>query len=146
MGPTERVLVVSPLKTLLDDARAEMARLGVALAILRGGTVEQQSTLKAWQAGGFKGLLSDPDLPSINLSEASVVVFLSPILTDTQYIQATGRVVRQGSLHQRVRVVVLGAAQSAETEDAARIERFRKIAHNMSMGQIHEPVWERERV
>ena len=42
--------------------------------------MEQQSALRAWQAGGYKGLLSDPDLPSINLSEASTVVFLSPQL------------------------------------------------------------------
>ena len=145
-GETERVLVVSPLKTMLDDVRKEMSKLGVPLAVLRGGAVEQQSTLKAWQTGGFKGLLSDPEIPALNLSEASTVVFLSPVLTDTQFLQAAGRVVRQGSLHQRVRVVVLGAAQSAETEDAARIERFRKIAHDMSMGQIYEPVWGRERV
>ena len=108
--------MVSPLKTMLDDVRNEMAKLGVPLAILRGGAVEQQQTLKAWQTGGFKGLLSDPDLPGLNLSEASVVVFLSPVLTDTQFVQAAGRVVRQGSHHTSVRVIVLGAAQSAETK------------------------------
>jgi SNF2 family DNA or RNA helicase len=139
LGETERVLVVSPLRNMLDDVCKEMGKLGVALAILRGGTVEQQNTLKAWQAGGFKGLLSDPDIPALNLSEASTVVFLSPALTDTQFVQATGRVVRQGSLHRRVRVVVLAAAQSAETDDAARVERFRAIAHDMSQGKIHEP-------
>ena len=105
-----------------------MAKLGVKLAILRGGAVEQQNTLKAWQTGGFKGLLSDPDLPSINLSEASTVVFLSPMLTDTQFVQAAGRVVRQGSYHVRVRVIVLAAAQSTETDDAARVDRFRQLS------------------
>jgi SNF2 family DNA or RNA helicase len=139
LGDTERVLVVSPLRSMLDDVRKEMGKLGVKLAILLGGTVEQQNTLKAWQTGGFKGLLSDPDLPALNLSEASVVVFLSPILTDTQFVQAAGRVVRQGSHHTSVRVVVLGAAQSAETEDVTRMERFRAIAHDMSQGKIHEP-------
>ena len=128
LGETERVLVVSPLKSMLDDVREEMAKLRVPLAILRGGAVEQQNTLKAWQTGGFKGLLSDPDLPSINLSEASTVVFLSPMLTDTQFVQAAGRVVRQGSHHARVRVIVLAAAQSAETEDAARADRFRQLS------------------
>ena len=128
LGESERVLVVSPLRSMLDDVRAEMAKLGVPLAILRGGAIEQQNTLKAWQGGGFKGLLSDPELPSINLSEASVVVFLSPMLTDTQYIQAAGRVVRQGSYHTRVRAIVLAAALSAETEDAARVERFRRLS------------------
>ena len=59
--------------------------------------MEQQATLRAWQGGGFKGLLSDPELPALNLSEASVVVFLSPMLTDAQFVQAAGRVVRQGS-------------------------------------------------
>ena len=39
LGETERVLVVSPLKTMLDDVRKEMAKLGVSLAILRGGAV-----------------------------------------------------------------------------------------------------------
>jgi hypothetical protein len=44
--------------------------------------------------------------------------------------------VRQGSFHQWVRVVVLGVAQSAETED----ERFRTIVHDISKGKIHESV------
>ena len=127
-GETERVLVVSPLRSMLDDVRKEMAKLGVKLAILRGGAVEQQNTLKAWQTGGFKGLLSDPDLPSINLSEASTVVFLSPQLTDVQFAQAAGRVVRQGSFHARVRVIVMAAAATQETEDTEKIERFRQTA------------------
>ncbi len=128
LGESERVLVVSPLKTMLDDVRAEMAKLRANLAILRGGAVEQQNTLKAWQSGGFKGLLSDPDLPSLNMSEASTAVFLSPMLTDTQFVQAAGRGVRQGSYHASVRVIVLAAALSAETEDAARVERFRRLS------------------
>ena len=100
---------MSPLKSMLNEARAEIAKLGVSLAILRGGTLEQQATLRAWQGGSYKGLLSDPDLPALNLSEASVVVFLSPLLTDTQFAQATGRVVRQGSFHENVRVIVMAA-------------------------------------
>ena len=111
--------MVSPLRSMLDDVRTEMSKLGVPLAILRGGAVEQQATLRAWQTGGFKGLLSDPEIPGLNLSEASAVVFLSPMLTDTQFTQAAGRVVRQGSHHTSARVIVLGAAQSAETENAA---------------------------
>ncbi len=134
LGRSERVLVVSPLKSMLDDIRAEMLKLGHSLAILRGGAVEQQNTLRAWQAGGFKGLLSDPDLPALNLSEASTVVFLSPQLTDVQFTQATGRVVRQGSFHKRVRVIVLGAAGTRETEDAEMIARFRRIACEHSSG------------
>ena len=90
--------------------------------------MEQQATLRAWQGGGYKGLLSDPDLPSLNLSEASTVVFLSPMLTETQFTQAAGRVVRQGSLHASVRVIVLGAANTIEDEDAGKLERFRAIA------------------
>ena len=78
--------------------------------------------------GGFKGLLSDPDIPALNLSEASTVVFLSPMLTDTQFVQAAGRVVRQGSHHASVRVIVLAAAQSAEAQDAARVDRFRRLS------------------
>ena len=118
--------MVSPLKSMLDDVREEMAKLGINLAILRGGAVEQQSTLRAWQTGSYKGLLSDPDLPSQNMSEASTVVFLSPQLTDVQFTQATGRVVRQGSFHTQVRVIVMAAAATQETEDAEKIERFRQ--------------------
>ena len=128
LGESERVLVVSPLKSMLNEARAEIAKLGVSLAILRGGTLEQQATLRAWQGGSYKGLLSDPDLPALNLSEASVVVFLSPLLTDTQFAQATGRVVRQGSFHENVRVIVMAADGTQESEDLAKIERFREIA------------------
>ena len=94
LGESERVLVVSPLQSMLNDVRAEMSKLGVPLAILRGGTVEQQATLRAWQGGGFKGLLSDPDLPALSLNEGSTFVFLSPMLTDTEFVQAAGRVVR----------------------------------------------------
>ena len=68
LGETERVLVVSPLKTMLDDVRKEMAKLGVKLAIVRGGAVEQQNTFKAWQTGEFKGLLSDPEIPALKTS------------------------------------------------------------------------------
>ena len=128
LGETERVLVVSPLKALLHDAQAEIAKLGVTLAILQGGAVEQQATLKSWERGACKGLLSDPDLPALSLSQASAVVFLSPMLTDTQFTQAAGRVVRQGSLHSSVRVIVLGAASTIETEDGDKMERFRRIA------------------
>ena len=128
LGDTERVLVISPLKTMLREAQAEMAKLGTELAILQGGAVEQQATLRRWESGACKGLLSDPDLPALNLSQASAVVFLSPMLTDTHFTQAAGRVVRQGSLHASVRVIVLGAANTIEDEDAGKLERFRAIA------------------
>ena len=39
------------LNTSEDDVREEMTKLRVPLAILRGGAVEQQSTLRAWQTG-----------------------------------------------------------------------------------------------
>ena len=54
------------------------------------------------------------------------------MLTDTQFTQAAGRVVRQGSLHSSVRVIVLGAANTIETEDAEKVERFRRIAERSS--------------
>ena len=53
---------------------------------------------------------------------------VSPMLTDTQFVQVAGRVVRQGSHHASVRVIVLAAAQSAEAEDAARVGRFRRLS------------------
>ena len=40
LGEMERVLVVSPLKSMLNDMRKEMAKLRVNLAILRGGAVQ----------------------------------------------------------------------------------------------------------
>ena len=36
LGEMERVLVVSPLKSMLNDVRKEMAKLRINLAILRG--------------------------------------------------------------------------------------------------------------
>ena len=65
---------------------------------------------------------------ALEVVEASTVVFLSPMLTDTSFVQAAGRVVRQGSYHARVRVIVLAAAQSTETDDAARVDRFRQLS------------------
>ncbi len=46
----------------------------------------------------------------------------------------TGRVVRQGSFHKNVRVIVLGAAGTQETEDEERIGRYRQIACENSSG------------
>ena len=60
LGESERVLVVSPLRSMLDDVRAQMAKLGVPLAILRGGAMEQQNTLKAWQKWGVQGAPERP--------------------------------------------------------------------------------------
>ena len=45
LGGSERVLVVSPLRSMLDDVRTEMSKLGVPLAILRGGAVEHAARL-----------------------------------------------------------------------------------------------------
>ena len=68
--------------------------------------MEQKATLKSWERGACKGLLSDPDLPALSLSQ----------VTDTQP------------------VIVLGAANSIETEDADKIARFRWIASASSAG------------
>ena len=105
-----------------------MALKAAQQQVLHEWAVEQQAALKSWERGACKGLLSDPDLPALSLSQASAVVFLSPMLTDTQFTQAAGRVVRQGSLHSSVRVIVLGAASTIETEDGDKMERFRRIA------------------
>ena len=85
--------------------------------------MEQKATLKSWERGACKGLLSDPDLPALSLSQASIVVLLSPMLTDTQFTQAAGWVARQGSL--------LPAC-------ADKIERFRRIASAPSAGSAAE--------
>ena len=79
-------------------------------------------------------MLSDPDIPALNLGEARTIVFISPQLTDVQFAQAAGRVVRQGIFHNSVRVVVLGAAATRETEDAEKTDRFRRIACEHSGG------------
>ena len=96
--------------------------------------MEQKATLKSWEREACKGLLSDPDLPALSLSQANNVVFFSPMLTDTQFTQAAAWVVRQGSLHASAPVIVLGAANSIETEDADKIARFRRIVSASSAG------------
>ena len=96
--------------------------------------MEQKAMLKSWERGACKGLLSDPDLPAFSLSQPSIVVFLSPMLTDTQFTQAAAWVVRQGSLRASAPVIVLGAANRIETEDAEKIARFRRIASASSAG------------
>ena len=68
--------------------------------------MEQKATLKSWERRACKGLLSDPDLPALSLSQ----------VTDTQP------------------VIVLGAANSIETEDADKIARFRRIVSASSAG------------
>ena len=54
-GETERVLVVSPLKALLNDAQAEMAKLGVTLAILQGGRHGAEGHAQELGARGVQG-------------------------------------------------------------------------------------------
>ncbi len=141
LGETGRALVVAPLKDMLGDVAEEMAKMDVTLAVLSSGaTTAIQGTLSRWQRGDAKGLLSHPEIPALNLSEANAVVFLSPILTDTEFIQATGRVVRQGSEAARrgeaVKVIILAANDTIETADLNRIERFQRIARNISQGNI----------
>ena len=135
-----RILVICPLKSMLADVRNEMKKVGVTLAVLDGCTSQLQGTLRRWQKGACKGLLSAPDIPSLNLSEANMIVFLSPLMTDTEYTQATGRVVRQGSdaVHrgESVRVIILGSKDTVETADLAKIERFKKIAFDIAQGGV----------
>ena len=135
-----RALVICPLKSMLADIHNEMKKLGVTLAVLGGCTSQLQGTLGRWRKGACKGLLSAPDIPSLNLSEASTIVFLSPLMTDTEYTQATGRVVRQGSDAVRrgesVRVIILGSKDTVETADLPTIERFKKIAFDIAQGGV----------
>ena len=74
------------------------------------------------------------------MSEASTIVFLSPLMTGTEYTQATGRVVRQGSDAVRrgecVRVIILGSRDTVETADQTKIERFKKIAFDIAQGGV----------
>ena len=125
---------------MLADVRNEMKKIGITLATLDGSTSQLQGTLRRWQKGACKGLLSAPDIPSLNLSEASTIVFLSPLMTDTEYTQATGRVVRQGSdavnRGECVRVIILGSTDTVETADAPRIERFKRIAFDIAQGGV----------
>ena len=136
MGGAERVLVVPPLQSMLWEVAREMKELGVDLIKLEGSTVDIQNKLRKWQRGGAKGLLAPPELPALNLPQATTIVFLSPILEDTEFIQATGRVVRQGSEADNVKVVILCADGTIEAKDNQRLERFREMAIQISRGQI----------
>ena len=121
IGSDGRILVICPLRSMLADVRSEMKNIGITLAMLDGSTSQLQGTLRRWQKGACKGLLSAPDIPSLNLSEASTIVFLSPLMTDAEYTQATGRVVREGSDGVRrgesVRVFILGSKDTIETNE-----------------------------
>ena len=95
-----------------------------------------QNKLRRWQRGRAKGLLAPPELPALNLPQATTIVFLSPILEDTEFIQATGRVVRQGSEADKVKVVILCADGTVEAKDNQRLERFKEMAVQISRGEI----------
>lgn len=140
MGVAERVLVVSPLQCMLWEVKHEMSMLGVELIKLDGSTVDIQNKLRRWQRGDAKGLLAPPVLPALNLPQATMIVFLSPLLEDTEFIQATGRVVRQGSeaagRGEKVKVVMLCAENTIELNDERRLERFREMAFQISRGEI----------
>ena len=55
LGETKRVLVVLPLKALLNDAQAEMAKLCVTLAILQGGRRGAEGHTQELGARGVQG-------------------------------------------------------------------------------------------
>ena len=132
------MLVVSPLKSMLDDIHSEMVKLGHS----RWGSTRWRFCAEGlWSSRTPSGhgrreasRAYSAILICLALSEASTVVFLSPQLTYVQFTQATGRVVRQGSFHTRVRVIILAAAGTQETEDAEKIERFCQIACEHSSG------------
>ena len=96
--------------------------------------------LKKWAKEGTKskGLLASADIPALSLSDVDTIVFLSPVLTDLEYLQACGRVIRQGSQAVRrgtpVQVVVLTATGTVEETDVERLRRFEKMARDMSDG------------
>ncbi len=76
------------------------------------------------------GNITSPDLPVLNLSEASVVVFLSLIFAGTQCIDGEGRAVGEfPSVGARRR----DGRGSSDTDDA----RFRTHVHDISKCKIH---------
>ena len=120
LGDADRVLVVAPLKEMLGDVSHEMRKLGVRLIALDSGNAEKtKRAFQTWEKGDAKGLLSHPEIPGKNLPQATAIIFLSPLVTDTEFDQATGRVVRQGSeavaQGVKVRVIVLCADDTVET-------------------------------
>lgn len=132
-----RMLIVSPLASLLPDIDNEMRKIGLNLITLSGASAVLQGKLRKWRKGGSHGLLSGPEIPSLNLSEAKTLVFLSPLLTDTELIQSVGRVVRQGSLHKEVKVVILVANDTIEsTTMAQRYREYDECIQKISKGQI----------
>ena len=94
LGIAVRVLMVAPPKSMLGDVARRRHK------------------------GDVKGLLSHPDIPALNLCQATAIVFLSPLVTDTEYVQAADRLVRQGSeatrRGERARVIVLCAQDMRE--------------------------------
>lgn len=132
-----RMVIISPLTSLLPDIDTEMRKLGLNLVTLSGASAVLQGKLRKWRKGGSHGLLSGPEIPSLNLSEAKTLVFLSPLLTDTECIQSVGRVVRQGSFHKEVTIVWLAASNTIETETLQqRSRQFADIIQKISRGQI----------
>ena len=132
-----RMVIISPLTSLLPDIDTEMRKVGLNLVTLAGASAVLQGKLRKWRKGGSHGLLSGPEIPSLNLSEAKTLVFLSPLLTDTELIQSVGRVVRQGSFHKEVRIVMLAACDTIESSSLLqRSNQFGDIIQKISRGQI----------
>ena len=121
----------------MNDVDREMQTIGLNLITLSGASAILQGKLRKWRKGGSHGLLSGPEIPSLNLSEAKTLVFLSPLLTDTELIQSVGRVVRQGNIHKKVKVVILAANDTIETDTLiSKFQHFDDTIQKISKGQI----------
>jgi superfamily II DNA or RNA helicase len=132
-----RMLIISPLVSLLPDIDNEMRKIGLNLVTLSGASAVLQGKLRRWRKGGSHGLLSGPEIPSLNLSEAKTLVFLSPLLADIELIQSCGRVIRQGSLHAEVTVIMLVANDTIESSTLIqRSDEFHDTIQKISKGQI----------
>ena len=64
LGETKRVLVVLPLKALLNDAQAKIVKLGMTLAILQGGRPGAEGHVQELGARGVPGAAVRPRPPS----------------------------------------------------------------------------------
>jgi len=134
-GRAVPTLIVCPAELLLA-VHAEFLKENEQVGVLHGPPREQERTLLAWERGRLASLLCVPEVLGVDLPSSRRIIFLTTLITPTQFSQAAGRVLRQGNTAcaqgEAVEVVMLACKDTEETRNADALAAFKRQAAAMS--------------
>ena len=136
LKPADRAMIVCPVKpgekkkdSLLTRVSTELKCMKVDSKILVGSTQERRSALRRWKQQKCQVIITGPSMDGLDLPSLGHMIFLTPVIADEDYIQAIGRIVRQGNTSSKVRITFLYASETLESRNfEARLKFFTEMA------------------